>query len=252
VAVECELHERLFDVHLEAGKPRLAPHQYARGVPLPSSLAPRLAPEHARGVTTVFEEPDGWLVMLDHGEFGGGIEWYAKAGGPPRPVVVPGHREPDITQNVSHAVAHEGIIFMLQGLFHATLSRGYLSALWRERGELRARIVVRFESRPRDWLPRPDGTWLVLTDHAIWKTSLTGTLKLVTRVPDVLPYLLTFVQTADGTFHLAGQGGALGLTPTWAEEPRHRADLLLPAGSEQAQCWARWSVANSRSRANRK
>ncbi len=39
---------------------------------IPTPLASRMSDDHARGVKYVFETDDGWVVMFDHGEFGGG------------------------------------------------------------------------------------------------------------------------------------------------------------------------------------
>jgi hypothetical protein len=70
-----------------------------------------MSDDHARGVKYVFEAKDGWVVMFDHGEFGGGIEWYARPGGAPRAVYVgPPEQDDFVPKNVNRALAADGVI----------------------------------------------------------------------------------------------------------------------------------------------
>jgi hypothetical protein len=37
-----------------------------------------MSAHHAEAVEYVFDDEDGYLVMFDRGEFGGGVEWYER------------------------------------------------------------------------------------------------------------------------------------------------------------------------------
>jgi len=98
---------------------RLVKGESPRKAKLPALLANRMAEDHARTVKYVFEADDGWIVMFDHGEFGGGIEWFARAGGQPRSVFVGQHEQDEfVPQNVNRALAADGVIYVLQGIAH--------------------------------------------------------------------------------------------------------------------------------------
>ena len=137
-----------------------------------------------------------------------------------------------VPQNVNRAMAVDGVLYVLQGLSHMTLSAGQFSALWREHDHFTSRVIARFRSEPVDWIFQSDGTWLVLTWEAVWRTSRNGEVELITRLPDVLEYPLNLSGAPDGTLYVGGRGAVLRLTPLWSEAPRYAADLLVPKGRE--------------------
>jgi len=207
---------------------------------VPAALAPRLSAEHAKRITHVFEADDGWIVMFDHGEFGGGVEWFSRSGGAPRSVFI-GRNEMyggDV-QNVNRAEAAGGAIYVLQGLSHMGMSEGQLARLWREHDHFTSHVIARFASEPFEWIRIEDGSWLIATWNAIWHTSERGESTLVARLPDVAWYPNSFVREGDGTLYVGMRGGVLRLTPTWPDMPRYAVDLLVPENDADLSCWQR-------------
>jgi hypothetical protein len=233
-----------YEVQVESNKVRFTTVGSRSKVQIPAALAPRMSADHGAAVKYVFEDNDGWLVMFDHGEFGGGVEWYARSGGEPRSIEIGQKTTRDpfdrVPQNVNRAMTIDGVIYALQGLTHLMTTPGQLVALWREHDHFTGHVVARYRTEPVDWIVQDDGTWLVLTDEGIWKTSRAGEVSLVTRVPEVLEYASSFVMTADGTFYVSGRAGVLRLTPVWAEQPRYAAEWLMPNRSAQKKCWLSW------------
>jgi hypothetical protein len=205
--------------------------------PLPRLLTSRLSREHANVVTHVFEADDGWIVMFDHGEFGGGIEWYARDGGAPRPIMVGPHHADEINpQNVSRAVAADGVIYVLQGISHMGISQGQLARIWREHDHFTSHVIARFDSEPFDWTPLEDGGWLVATWQALWRVTSAGKLELVARLPGKLSYPNSLARDSRGAFYIGTRGGILRLTPTWPDEPRYAAEFLWDPDARQRDC----------------
>jgi hypothetical protein len=234
-----------YSVRIESNKVHLVATEDRKPlIPIPAALASRMSADHAAVVKYVFEDADGWLVLFDHGEFGGGAEWYAKSGGAPRSIDIGESASPtdSVPQNVNRAMTIDGVVYVLQGLTHLMTQPGQLAALWREHDHFTSRVIARYRTEPFDWLLQNDGTWLVATNEAIWQTSREGGVSLVTRLPDVLEYPSSLAKTADGTFYVAGRAGALRLTSVWAEHPRYAADWLMPKASAQQECWASWSA----------
>lgn len=207
-------------------------------VDLPVDLAPRLSAAHAKGIAHVFETDDGWIVLSDHGEFGGGIEWFARTGGNPRPIVIGNQRADDdfVPQNVNRAMIVDGALYVLQGLSHLGLSRGQLSKVWREHNHFTTHVVARFASEPYDWIVEPEGTWLIATSDAIWRTSSAGLVSLVARLPERAWEANSLARSPDGTLYVGMRGTVLRLTPTWAEAPRYATDTLLPPTARAEDC----------------
>jgi hypothetical protein len=173
-------------------------------------------------VRYVFDHDDGWIVLFDHGEFGGGIEWYARAGGPPRSIVIGGQSSGNSeSQNVNRALA-------VGGELHMTYSGGQLAKLWREHDHFTSQVVARYASEPFDWIREPDGSWLVATHRALVRTTEAGTSTLVARFPDLLSDPDVVIRAPDGTFYVGARNGVLRLTPTWPEIPRYAQDWLEP------------------------
>jgi hypothetical protein len=217
----CDSPNDWYEAHLDSGKLALDETPMRNAVPIPAPLANRMSAHHAEVVKFVFEEIDGYLVMFDHGEFGGGIEWYEKSGGQPRSITIGATRVRGelVPQNVNRARAIDGVLYVLQGVSHMGFSAGQLSALWREHDHFTSRVIARYRSEPVDWILQTDGTWLILTWEAIWKTSRNGEVDLVARLPDVLDYPLSLSGAPDGTLYVGGRGAVLRLTPLWNEAP---------------------------------
>jgi hypothetical protein len=201
-------------------------------------LRNRLLHDYPAPVKFVFTVVDGWLVMSDFGEFGGGIDWYAVAGGSPRRVIVglPGEQNPP-PQNVQRAQAIGGKLFVLQGLAHLGDWVGQLAAIWRERSRFSTHVVARYRSEPVDWIRESEGVWLVLTHYVIWRTYENGTNEFVALVPVWNPNSL--LRLHDGVLLVGARGGVLRLTPTWDDTPRYASEFLVPKGWRERIC-ASW------------
>jgi hypothetical protein len=200
---------------------------------IPASLEKQLSSDHARGVRYVFEDNDGWIVLFDHGEFGGGMEWYPRAGGAPRPFSVGSSREGWSPQNVNRAMPIGRDLFLLQGLSHLSLSAGQMARVWREHDHFTSGVIARFSSEPFDWIREGDGTWLVATQDGLWRANpASHTVELVARFPEFLIYPTSLVRTADGLFYVGGRNGVLRLTPTWPDMPRYFAEWLQPVDQD--------------------
>lgn len=207
---------------------------------LPVPLTSRISSAHASVVEYVFEADDGWVVMFDHGEFGGGIEWFPRAGGPPRSVFI-GTRHPErsAVQNVNRAIALGEAIYVLQGISHLSISEGQLARLWREHDHFTHHVIARFASEPVDWIRLEDGSWLIATQTDIWQLDERGTADLVARLPNIAWYANSIVAEGDGTLYVGMSGGVLRLTPKWPDTPRYAVDLLLPDTNAGRSCWER-------------
>jgi hypothetical protein len=204
---------------------------------IPTALLPRMSRDHAQVVKYVFEDPSGWLVLFDHGEFGGGIEWYARERSNPRSLVIGASDDELVAQNVNRAMSVDGRVFVLQGLTHLGYSAGQLSVLWREHDHFTSRVIARYLSEPVDWLLQADGTWLVLTWDGIWRTSQSGELTMFARLPEDICEPTSIVRTADERVYVGCRGGVVRLVPHWIQDPKFAAEWLMPEGSEEAACW---------------
>jgi hypothetical protein len=225
-----------YEARVEGGRLELAVAN--RGsARIPAPLVARMSAAHASVVDYVFEDGEGWIVMFNHGEFGGGVEWYARGGGAPRDIVIGKSGDDGDVQNVNRAMALDGALFVLQGLSHMSISSGQLAVLWREHAHFTSQVIARYPSEPVDWVLEADGRWLVATREAIWRTSRSGQVELVVRLPDVLEYPSSLVKTADGTLYVGGRDGVLRLTPMWKEDPRYATDMLMPIGTRWQKCW---------------
>jgi hypothetical protein len=71
---ECLRSGANYEVPVDSDKLRFGVLRYTNAVKIPQPLVSRMSVHHANVVKYVFEDADGWLVMFDHGEFGGGIE----------------------------------------------------------------------------------------------------------------------------------------------------------------------------------
>ena len=222
----CYQYGESFAVTIDAGKPVLRAVGRPAPARLPVDLAKRVSSDHAEKIRYVFETDDGWLVLFDHGEFGGGIEWFDRRGGDPRSIVV-GEAYPGdyVPQNVNRAMASDGALFVLQGITHGVSSGGQLVKVWREHDHFTSHVIARYSSEPVDWIREPGGIWLVVTWDAVWRTSDAGTSTLVAGLPDVLDYPNSLARSADGTFYIGMRGGIVRLTPTWPDAPRYAADF---------------------------
>ncbi|HTA90176.1 MAG TPA: hypothetical protein VK745_11385 [Polyangiaceae bacterium] len=231
----CYSYGESYDATLDDDRPTLKPARRA-AAKLPWALAARMSPDHAHYVTHVFEEKSGWLVMFDHGEFGGGVEWFERRGGEPRLVHIgPGKKDEIDPQNVNQALADGSAVYVLQGISHLGISEGQLAKLWREHDHFTSHVIARYDSEPVAWIPLPDG-FLVTTWEAIWHTKMDSTTTLVARLPSVMWYPSSLARASDGTFYVGTRGGVLRLIPTWPDEPRYAADYLWPARPGLPDC----------------
>lgn len=233
---ECLEYGPRYDVRSDGARVTIERRE-RRTTLIPRGLGPRMSPDHAHAVRFVFEDQDGWLVMFDHGEFGGGVEWYARQGGAPRSIALrlDGDETP---QNVNRATVVGGSIFILQGLSHLSSSSGQLSALWREHDHFTSRVIARYRSEPTDWAQLSTTSWLVLTDDAIWHTTTDGKTSLASRLPSVPGEPASLARASDGRLYVGGTSGVLRLTERWPEHPKYVAELLLPKDSAEQKCWA--------------
>ncbi len=223
------------DIRVESG--RRSP------VALPDGLRNRWSAEETAQVRQVFPQNDGWIVAWNHGEFGGGLEWYPRSDGGAQPIVVGSDED---VQNVNLGRVENGALYVLQGISHLTLSEGQLAKVWRDHGRFQSHVIARYTTEPVDWIRERDGAWLVLTWDAIWRTSEKGTSDLVARLPKALNNPNSLVEAPDGTVYVGASSGVLRLTPTWPDVPRYAADFLLPKGSRYEACWQRATSAPAR------
>ena len=233
----CYSYGKSHEVTLVDDQPMIRPAErpFAK---LPRALAARMPPDHARYVTHVFEDESGWLVMFDHGEFGGGVEWFDRKGGKPRSVHIGPVKEDEINpQNVNQARADGSTVYLLQGISHLGISQGQLVKVWREHAQFTSHVIARYDSAPVAWIPLVDG-FLVTTWEAIWHTKTDGTTALVARLPSIMLYPSSLARASDGTLYVGTRGGVLRLTPTWPDQPSYAADYLWPAKPGLPDCSA--------------
>jgi hypothetical protein len=202
---------------------------------LPAALRNRIPT--VDGLRYVSEWSDGFMLMADRGEWGGGLAWLPRSSGPAIPIVIslPGEQDPP-PQNVQRAQRVGDRLYLLQGITHLGLWEGQLAAVWRERERFRTRVIARYRSEPFAWDRIDDGRWLVVTSEAIWLTSESGTNTLVAYLPNGVAYPNSLVRTADGTLLIGMREGVLRLTPTWEDAPRYAAELLVPQERRNHPC----------------
>jgi hypothetical protein len=191
---------------------------------------------HVPDLQYVFEYPQGWLAMCDHGEWGGGIEWWDRSLDGGQRVMIGADDSP---QNVVRAIASGDVILVLQAESYAR-SIGQLAELWREHDHFTSRVIARYDRAPSEMLAQPDGSWLVLVDDALWRTRRTGSVELIARLPSVYQYHASLATDDAGRLYLAGAVGVLRLTPRWDSDFGYVPDLLLPEGSSFERCWSGW------------
>jgi hypothetical protein len=232
---ECYRPDKWYGVELDGNAPVFRERSGPLTAKIPVGLEHRLSSAHADGVRYVFEENDGWIVLFDHGEFGGGVEWYPRRGGEPRSIVIGNERDGRSSpQNVNRALALGGSLYLLQGLSHIGISTGQLAKVWREHDHFTSHVIAVYESEPFDWVVEADGTWLVATHEALWRTREAGARTLVARFPGVLTDPDSMVRTADGTLYVGGRNGVLRLTPAWPEMPRYLPDWLVTRADDRS------------------
>ncbi|MFH1498008.1 MAG: hypothetical protein ABII82_09315 [Verrucomicrobiota bacterium] len=73
-----------------------------------------------------FKVADGWLVFADHGEFGGGLKWYAESG----------DRDYDIAKglNIAGCFRHDDAVYVFGGLSHLGQPDGFVREVKNEAG----------------------------------------------------------------------------------------------------------------------
>ena len=104
----------------------------------------------------------------------------------------------------------------------------------REHDHFTSHVIARYSLEPFDWIPESDGSWLVATKEALWRTSEIGASTVVTRFPDVLGDPDSLARAADGTLYVGAKNGVLRLTPLWPETPRYLADWLVTGADDQS------------------
>jgi hypothetical protein len=124
-----------------------------------------------------------------------------------------------------------GALYVLQGLSH-----GHLAKVWREHDHFTSHVIARYDSEPFEWVREPDGSWLVATAQALWRTTDAGISTLVARFPEVIWYGTSLARAPDGTIYVGARNGVLRLTPVWPEAPRYAADWLMPRETKNPDC----------------
>lgn len=177
--------------------------------------------------------------MFDHGEFGGGIEWFARGGGEPRSVSVGTQKHEEFaSQNVNRALAADGVIYVLQGITHMGISEGQLAKIWREHDHFATRVIARYPSEPVDWIRRDDGTWLVATWTAIWETRQGAPSTVLARLPEIISYPTSLNSRGSGP--RCESSTQRDPAPQEESEKRSTTHKQRPGAMERANCAFRW------------
>jgi hypothetical protein len=218
-----------------AGEIQITREPNQRPVPIPKGLEARMELEFGRvpELMYVFEYPQGWLALSNQGEFGGGrFEWWDRTLSSGQSITI---GDGERAQDVIRATASGDVVFVLQSLWHH-VNTGQLAELRREHDHFTSRVIARYDRAPTDMLPQPDGSWLVLTENAVWHTLPTGTVELMARLPPVPQNETTLAVDDAGRLYAGGRLGVMRLTPSWGTTLRYIPDLLLPKGFSFERC----------------
>lgn len=230
------LEEQEYQVHAGAGEIQITRQPSGR-VAIPKGLEARMDLELGRvpALRYVFEYREGWLAFSE-GEWISNIEWWDRSLSSGRAITI-GDRS--VPQDVVRAAASGDEVLVLQVPW-LTGSGGQLAALRREGDHFTSRVIARYDSGPLDMLPQPDGSWLVLTKDAVWRTLRTGSVELVVHLPEVPQSPTSLAADGEGRLYIGGRVGVLRLTPRWDTSLRYLPDLLLPKNFSLERCSSAW------------
>ncbi|WP_158879662.1 hypothetical protein [Rhodanobacter sp. L36] len=128
-----------------------------------SAQSANIAP-HENGSEIRLALPDGQLVGINGGEFGGRIEWIGQDG--VRRVVVP-------DKNPVAFTTRGNDIFVATGLFHMGIDSGEIIKLRRTgSGTWQVSTVMNLDEAPDAGARIDDATWMLLTTHGLTQVDL--------------------------------------------------------------------------------
>ena len=171
------------------------------------------------GPRAVLERPDGVWLGIDRGEFGGGLWWLPRGGGPAERVS---------QENVRGIVVLDGKVTAISGLAHMGWNQGALLEPVRAgQGGWKLGRIRPLGAAPQAWALQSSDT----TADVLWIATYQAVLRIegdrMRRVHGVAgwPLIDSLAVTADGVIFLGMRGGVGRLTPSWRG---HRAAWLVP------------------------
>jgi hypothetical protein len=126
--------------------------------------APRPAFEptagHTSGATAFVAVDNGWIISLNHGEFGGALYWFS----------ADGSQNYRISEDpvIAFFTRPDGL-YAIEGLAHMTLSRGSVLKLTREapEGQWHGEVATPLPAAPAALAVQRDGTWLIVLSDSL-------------------------------------------------------------------------------------
>jgi hypothetical protein len=175
----------------------------------------------------------GWLVGLDHGEFGGGLWWMPEESGQPQRLS---------TEPVKGFVPVDGKLFVLSGLAHLTRSQGGIFEVTTDRpGGVGLRTVADLGACPYA-ADAVSGGLVVASNRGIARVSLAGPVEWLSRTDYeplrprsivVLPSGAVYVGMSRYVAELVPSAG--GYTETWYV-PRDCVHFKVDEAQNECEC----------------
>jgi hypothetical protein len=181
-----------------------------------------------RGVNHALRTAHGWLLGIDHGEFGGGLWWTGPDGSAARKL---------LPNNVHGIVSGEHGALVLTGLAHMGLDQGKLYLV---EGEPPANVghpIADLAGAPHAFTSKPDGSILVVTNSALVDISPAGSVKQLHQYKLNGLYPNSIVLKKDGTIYIGMRFFVLLLVPS----PKgYEEQWLIPASCRKTKL-VKWS-----------
>jgi hypothetical protein len=180
----------------------LSDHQAA----LPDVIRFRDAEVGTKGYRSVQEVPDGWLIGLDVGEFGGGLWWFSSDGK---------SKEKLSAENIIGFTKTSIGVFAFTGLAHLSNDNGeVVKIVGVKNAPRKIETLVNLGSAPRAFITESNDSFLILTTKSLVRVKLSGTMVkiLSTRYGQLYPN--SMVVSPSGIIYIGMRHFVTRLTPT--------------------------------------
>lgn len=126
---------------------------------------------------------DGWLVGINHGEFGAALWWISSDAQCQRKIKVPRELKQAAMpgwENPAGFADYEGDTFLMTGLDHLSTGLGRMFRVVPQGDTWGLNEVARFEGVPEDWFENANGALVVLTHRGLYTYAAGSTRRLAT------------------------------------------------------------------------
>jgi hypothetical protein len=222
-----------WSVSAAGGRLTIAPDDGERrrpSLPFKPVLEPKEAARNFQHPSVVRPVADGFLVGFDHGEFGGGLTWFNRAGTKHVRISPPAAKERDwFPENVVGIFEHQRAFYVFQGLAHLAARRGRVLKVERDpqKGWGAVVLVADLETAPEAILEESPGRWLVAAANGIVRVTAAGAVERIWQhkmLGTVIPR--SIARTPDGIVYVGMRAWVLRVAGL--ERGPARVDVLAP------------------------